>query len=133
MRAPTSILEKRGGCFICHGTIAMVPAITDAQNFVFALESGKQPTAPANRIYKGYQVTAFTDAEEEQAKGFLGGGQERNRRPRSRFRPEPTVGQGSRRVFTFTCKKTAHLRDDELDTRAANQQGDLSKTLSSQY
>lgn len=60
--------------FTCHGTIAMLSAIPDAHGFVSALESGKQPAAPANWIYKGYKVTAFTDAEEEQAKGFLGGG-----------------------------------------------------------
>jgi putative intracellular protease/amidase len=60
--------------FTCHGTIAMVSAVPDARGFVTALESGKQPAAPANWIYKGYKVTAFTDAEEEQAKGFLGGG-----------------------------------------------------------
>jgi putative intracellular protease/amidase len=60
--------------FTCHGTIAMLSALPDASSFVTALESGKQPAAPANWIYKGYKVTAFTDAEEEQAKGFLGGG-----------------------------------------------------------
>jgi putative intracellular protease/amidase len=60
--------------FTCHGTIAMVSAIPDARGFVTALESGKQPAAPANWIYKGYKVTAFTDAEEEQSKGFLNGG-----------------------------------------------------------
>lgn len=60
--------------FTCHGTIAMVSAIPDARGFVTALESGKQPAAPANWIYKGYKVTAFTNEEEEQSKGFLNGG-----------------------------------------------------------
>lgn len=60
--------------FTCHGTIAMLSAMPDARGFVTALESGEQPSAPANWIYKGYKVTAFTDEEEEQAKGFLNGG-----------------------------------------------------------
>jgi putative intracellular protease/amidase len=60
--------------FTCHGTIAMLSAVPDARGFVTALESGKQPAAPANWIYKGYKVTAFTDEEEEQSKDFLKGG-----------------------------------------------------------
>lgn len=60
--------------FTCHGTIAMVSSVPDTRGFIAALESGKQPTAPANWIYKGYKVTAFTNEEEEQSKAFLGGG-----------------------------------------------------------
>jgi putative intracellular protease/amidase len=60
--------------FTCHGTIAMLSAMPDARGFVTSLESGEQPAAAANWIYKGYKVTAFTDEEEEQAKGFLNGG-----------------------------------------------------------
>lgn len=60
--------------FTCHGTIAMLSALPDARGFVTALEAGKQPAAPANWIYKGYKVTAFTDEEEEQSKAFLNGG-----------------------------------------------------------
>jgi putative intracellular protease/amidase len=60
--------------FTCHGTIAMLSALPDANGFVTALESGKHPAAPANWIYKGYKVTAFTDVEEDQAKSFLNGG-----------------------------------------------------------
>jgi putative intracellular protease/amidase len=60
--------------FTCHGTIAMLSSMPDPRGFVTTLESGKQPAAPANWIYKGYKVTAFTDEEEEQSKGFLNGG-----------------------------------------------------------
>jgi putative intracellular protease/amidase len=60
--------------FTCHGTIAMVSSVPDARGFIAALESGKQPAAPASWIYKGYKVTAFTNEEEEQSKAFLGGG-----------------------------------------------------------
>jgi putative intracellular protease/amidase len=58
----------------CHGTIALLSAIPDARGYVAMLESGKRAEPAANWIYKGYKMTAFTDDEEEQAKGFLGGG-----------------------------------------------------------
>lgn len=57
----------------CHGTIALLSAVPDARGYVAMLEAGKRP-APANWIYKGYKMTAFTNEEEEQAKGFLNGG-----------------------------------------------------------
>lgn len=58
----------------CHGTIALLSAIPDARGYVAQLEAGQRPQ-PAQWIYKGYKMTAFTNEEEEQAKGFLGGGQ----------------------------------------------------------
>jgi putative intracellular protease/amidase len=57
----------------CHGTIALLSAIPDARGYVAGLEAGKREPS-ANWIYKGYKMTAFTNEEEEQAKGFLGGG-----------------------------------------------------------
>ncbi|TFW23858.1 type 1 glutamine amidotransferase domain-containing protein [Duganella callida] len=57
----------------CHGTIALLSAIPDARGYVGKLEAG-QRTQPAQWIYKGYKMTAFTNEEEEQAKGFLDGG-----------------------------------------------------------
>jgi putative intracellular protease/amidase len=57
----------------CHGTIALLSAVPDARGYVAGLESGKR-SAPANWIYKGYRMTAFTNEEEEQSKAFLGGG-----------------------------------------------------------
>jgi putative intracellular protease/amidase len=58
----------------CHGTIALLSAIPDASAYVGKLEAGQRPAA-SQWIYKGYKMTAFTNEEEEQAKGFLGGGQ----------------------------------------------------------
>jgi putative intracellular protease/amidase len=58
----------------CHGTIALLSAIPDARGYVAALESGQRAAPSANWIYKGYKMTAFTNEEEEQSKGFLGGG-----------------------------------------------------------
>lgn len=58
----------------CHGTIALLSAIPDARGYVTKLESGQRPQS-SEWIYKGYKMTAFTNEEEEQAKGFLNGGQ----------------------------------------------------------
>jgi len=58
----------------CHGTIALLSTIPDAKGYVAKLEAGQRPQ-PSQWIYKGYKMTAFTNEEEEQAKGFLNGGQ----------------------------------------------------------
>jgi putative intracellular protease/amidase len=57
----------------CHGTIALLSAIPDARGYVGKLEAGQRPQA-SQWIYAGYKMTAFTNEEEEQAKGFLNGG-----------------------------------------------------------
>lgn len=58
----------------CHGTIALLSTIPDARGYVGKLEAG-QRQQPPQWIYQGYKMTAFTNEEEEQAKGFLNGGQ----------------------------------------------------------
>jgi putative intracellular protease/amidase len=58
----------------CHGTIALLSVIPDAKGYVATLETGKHTAPSQNWIYKGYKMTAFTDEEEEQSKGFLNGG-----------------------------------------------------------
>jgi putative intracellular protease/amidase len=57
----------------CHGTIALLSAIPDAKGYVAGLEAGKR-VEPSSWIYRGYKMTAFTNEEEEQSKGFLNGG-----------------------------------------------------------
>jgi len=58
----------------CHGTIAALSVIPDAKGYVRDLEAGKRAEPSSQWIYKGYKMTAFTNEEEEQSKGFLGGG-----------------------------------------------------------
>jgi putative intracellular protease/amidase len=58
----------------CHGTIALLSAIPDAKGYVGKLEAGERGQ-PSQWIYQGYKMTAFSNQEEEQSKGFLGGGQ----------------------------------------------------------
>jgi putative intracellular protease/amidase len=57
----------------CHGTIALLSTVPDAHGYVAKLEAGQRPQ-PSQWIYKDYKMTAFTNEEEEQAKGFLNGG-----------------------------------------------------------
>ncbi|MFC7300049.1 type 1 glutamine amidotransferase domain-containing protein [Herminiimonas aquatilis] len=59
----------------CHGTIALLSTISDASSYVKSLEEGKRNAPSSNWIYKDYKMTAFTNEEEEQSKGFLNGGQ----------------------------------------------------------
>ena len=59
---------------VCHGPIALLSALPDAAGFVATMESGKAPQA-AKWIYDGYKVTVISNAEEEQAKAQLGGGE----------------------------------------------------------
>jgi len=59
---------------VCHGPIALLSTLPDAQHFVTALESGQAGRAP-QWIYSGYQMTVISNQEEEQARSQLGGGQ----------------------------------------------------------
>lgn len=59
---------------VCHGPIALLSAMPDAQGFTMKLAQGATPTRP-KWIYAGYKVTVFTNDEEEASKGQLGGGE----------------------------------------------------------
>lgn len=59
---------------VCHGPIALLSALPDAQGFQHQLEQGATPAQP-KWIYAGYKVTSFTNDEEEASKGQLGGGE----------------------------------------------------------
>jgi len=59
---------------VCHGPIALLSTLPDANGFVAALESGQAKRTP-QWIYSGYQVTVISNQEEEQAKPQLGGGE----------------------------------------------------------
>lgn len=58
---------------VCHGPIALLSTLPDADGFVAALESGQAKRTP-QWIYSGYQVTVISNQEEEQAKSQLGSG-----------------------------------------------------------
>lgn len=59
---------------VCHGPIALLSTLPDADGFVAAMASGQVARAP-QWIYGGYRLTVISNAEEEQAKSQLGGGE----------------------------------------------------------
>lgn len=57
----------------CHGPIALLSAMPNAQGFVGGLETGGSAKAQS-WIYAGYRMTVISNQEEEIAKGQLNGG-----------------------------------------------------------
>ena len=60
---------------VCHGPIALLSTLPNNDEFVANLEAGKKAVADKNWIYNGYDMTVFSNTEEEAAKGYLGGGE----------------------------------------------------------
>ncbi|PTQ12405.1 type 1 glutamine amidotransferase domain-containing protein [Sphingomonas oleivorans] len=58
----------------CHGPIALLSTLSDAQGFVGRLEAGNGAGARPGWIYAGYRLTVISNQEEEIAKGLLNGG-----------------------------------------------------------
>ena len=71
---------------VCHGPIALLSTLPQASAFTAELASNGRATAPAQWIYRGYQVTVISNQEEEIAKPQLGGGQ-------MRFYPQTALEQ----------------------------------------
>ena len=59
---------------VCHGPIALLSTLPDAQRFTRQLAAGKAGDGAPKWIYAGYRMTVISNAEEEQAKALLGGG-----------------------------------------------------------
>lgn len=64
--------RNKSTALICHGPIALLSTLPDADGFVAKLEVGATPATP-KWIYGGYQMTVISNHEEEQAKPLLGG------------------------------------------------------------
>ncbi|MNS58268.1 Molecular chaperone Hsp31 and glyoxalase 3 [compost metagenome] len=60
---------------VCHGPIALLSTLPDAQNFTRQLQTAKPVNASADWIYAGYKMTVISNKEEEAAKGLLNGGE----------------------------------------------------------
>ncbi|GEM_PF-3154682 len=65
-------LARGASGLVCHGPIALLSTLPDAEGFVATLEAGAMPSTP-KWIYSGYQMTVISHQEEEQAKPLLGG------------------------------------------------------------
>lgn len=59
---------------VCHGPIALLSTLADAPGFTRRIEARGTVEKRPNWIYAGYRMTVISNAEEEQAKGLLGGG-----------------------------------------------------------
>jgi putative intracellular protease/amidase len=59
---------------VCHGPIALLSTLPDAQDFTRQLQTAKPVNASADWIYAGYKMTVISNKEEEAAKGLLNGG-----------------------------------------------------------
>jgi len=60
---------------VCHGPIALLSTLPDAEGFTRQLQTAKPAKASADWIYAGYKMTVISNQEEEAAKGLLNGGQ----------------------------------------------------------
>ncbi|WP_237881579.1 type 1 glutamine amidotransferase domain-containing protein [Pseudomonas sp. PGPR40] len=59
---------------VCHGPIALLSTLPDAENFTRQLQTAKPVNGSADWIYAGYKMTVISNKEEEEAKGLLNGG-----------------------------------------------------------
>ncbi|WP_053155300.1 type 1 glutamine amidotransferase domain-containing protein [Pseudomonas sp. Pf153] len=95
---------------VCHGPIALLSALPDAQGFVGQLTTKGQASAPSDWIYAGYKMTVISNQEEELAKGLLGGGS-------MKFYPQTALQQAGGQYSGNTTPWTAHVvKDRELIT-----------------
>ncbi len=95
---------------VCHGPIALLSTLPDANGFVASMESaGKAARAP-EWIYSGYKVTVISNQEELQAKPQLGGGE-------MKFYPQTALQQAGAQYRSNTAPWTANVViDRELIT-----------------
>jgi putative intracellular protease/amidase len=60
---------------VCHGPIALLSTLTNNDDFVALLKAGKKATPAKDWIYSGYNMTVFSNTEEEAAENaYLNGG-----------------------------------------------------------
>lgn len=94
---------------VCHGPIALLSTLPDANGFVAGMESGQMKHTP-QWIYSGYQVTVISNQEEEQAKAQLGGGE-------MKFYPQTALQQAGAQYRSNSAPWTANIVvDRELIT-----------------
>uniref|UniRef100_UPI003101435F type 1 glutamine amidotransferase domain-containing protein n=1 Tax=Neorhizobium sp. EC2-8 TaxID=3129230 RepID=UPI003101435F len=94
----------------CHGPIALISTLPDAQGFVTQFETAGTAKAQTNWIYAGYKVTVFSNQEEEMAKGLLGGGE-------MKFYPQDALKQAGGQFSQAEAAFSPHVvTDRELIT-----------------
>ncbi|MET3552163.1 type 1 glutamine amidotransferase domain-containing protein [Burkholderia sp. 567] len=95
---------------VCHGPIALLSTLPDAQGFTRQLAAGKAGDGAPKWIYAGYRMTVISNAEEEQAKALLGGGA-------MKFYPQTALQRAGGIYSSNEVPFTAHMvTDRELIT-----------------
>lgn len=67
--------ENKVTALVCHGPIALLSTLPNANDFVDGLENGERLKNQSKWVYDGYSMTSFTNKEEEASKSWLGGGE----------------------------------------------------------
>lgn len=94
----------------CHGPIALLSTLPDPHGFVSQFETSGTAKAQTDWIYAGYKLTAFSNQEEEMAKGLLGGGE-------MKFYPQDALTQAGGQFSRADAAFSAHVvTDRELIT-----------------
>ncbi|MCQ1768469.1 type 1 glutamine amidotransferase domain-containing protein [Neorhizobium galegae] len=94
----------------CHGPIALLSTLPDARGFVTQFETSGTAKAQTDWIYAGYKLTAFSNQEEEVAKGLLGGGE-------MKFYPQDALTRAGGQFSQADAAFSAHVvTDRELIT-----------------
>lgn len=95
---------------VCHGPIALLSTLPDAQAFTRQLQITQAENAGADWIYKGYKMTVISNKEEQAAKGLLNGGE-------MKFYPQTALEKAGGLYSSNTQNWTPHVViDRELIT-----------------
>ncbi|QRR05090.1 type 1 glutamine amidotransferase domain-containing protein [Burkholderia sp. MS455] len=95
---------------VCHGPIALLSTLPDAQGFTRKLAAANVGDGDPKWLYAGYRMTVISNAEEEQAKGLLGGGM-------MKFYPQTALQRAGAIYSSNEVPFTAHMvADRELIT-----------------
>ncbi|MCL6701022.1 type 1 glutamine amidotransferase domain-containing protein [Pseudomonas sp. T1.Ur] len=110
-RVLTHFHEKgKTTALVCHGPIALLSTLPDANGFVGQLTTKGQASAQSGWIYAGYKMTVISNQEEELAKGLLGGGA-------MKFYPQTATEQAGGQYSSNASPWTSHVvMDRELIT-----------------
>lgn len=93
---------------VCHGPIALISTLPKATEFTASLE--RSNTAPTQKwIYSGYQMTVFSNAEEEASKAQLKGGE-------MKFYPQTALEQAGAKFQAKELWQANVVEDRELIT-----------------
>lgn len=93
---------------VCHGPIALISTLPNATAFTNELTRSNTASA-ANWIYAGYQLTVFSNAEEEASKGQLNGGE-------MKFYPQTALQQAGAKFQAKALWQANVVEDRELIT-----------------